>query len=118
MDKDKLVDNIKEWIRIDNELRELQKASKERRERKKELTGELVDVMKSNEIDCFDTKDGGKLIYAQNKVKASLNKKYLFDTITNYFKDDPVKAKELGEFIMNNRETKIKESIRRKISKN
>lgn len=117
MDKDKLVNNIKEWIRIDNELKELQKASKERRERKKELTSDLVDVMKTNEIDCFDTKDGGKLIYSKNKVKASLNKKTLFNSISNYFKDDPVKAKELGEFIMNSRETTIKENIRRKIGK-
>jgi hypothetical protein len=116
MNKEELVSNIKEWLQVDNELKELQKAAKERRERKKELTNSLVETMKTNEIDCFDVNDG-KLIYSKNKVKASLSKKYLLDTIHSYFKNDLNKAKELSEFIINNREEKIKETLRRKNNK-
>ena len=76
MNKEQLIENIKEWINIDNELKEIQKAAKERRQRKKDLTSSLVNVMKDNEIDCFDVNDG-KLIYTQNKVKSNLTKKSL-----------------------------------------
>lgn len=116
MEKEQLVENIKEWIQIDNELKQLQKAAKERRDRKKELTSSLVDIMKVNDIDCFDV-NGGKLLYSQNKSKAPLNKKTLLATLQNYYKHDPTKAQELSEFILNNREVKIKETIRRKDQK-
>jgi hypothetical protein len=115
MNKEELVDNIKEWIQIDNELKELQKAARERRERKKELTNNLVNVMRDNEIDCFDVNDG-KLIYTKSKVKETMSKKYLLNTLQTFYQNDPVKAKELSEFIMNNRQEKVKENIRRKIT--
>ena len=60
--KEQLVNHIKEWIEIDNGISGLQKQIKQMRENKKELTSSLVNVMKSNEIDCFDINDG-KLIY-------------------------------------------------------
>ena len=114
MNKEVLIENIKEWITIDNELKELQKAARERRERKKELTASLVDVMRDNEIDCFDVNDG-KLIYTQTKVKESMSKKYLLNTLGNFFKDDPEQALHLSEFILNNRQEKVRENIKRKV---
>ena len=117
MNKEYLVENIKEWINIDNELKELSKAAKERRERKKELTNNLVDIMKTNEIDCFDVNDG-KLVYIKNKVKTSLSKKNLMTALQNYYKDDPQQGQKLTEFLMNSRQEKIKETIKRKIDKN
>ena len=116
MDKEQVVESIKEWIQIDNELKEIAKLAKERRERKKELTNSLVDVMKTNEVDCFDVKDD-KLIYTKNKVKATLSKKSLMSALQDYYKDDPQQGQQLTEFLLNSREEKIKESIRRKVKK-
>lgn len=116
MEKEQLVESIREWIQIDNELKELQRAAKERRERKKEITNNLVEVMRTNEIDCFDVNEG-KLVYSKNKVKSGLSKKYLMNTLHNYFKNDPVEAKRVSDYILNSREEKIKETIRRKIKK-
>lgn len=116
MEKEKLITSIKDWIQIDNEMKELQKAIKERRERKKELTDSLVNVMKSNDIDCFDTKDS-KLVYKQNKVKSSMSKKYLLSSIHKLFENEPDTAKKVSEYILNNREEKIKETISRKLIK-
>ena len=115
VDKDQLVNDIKEWIQIDNELKELQKAARERRQRKKELTSSLVEVMKSNEIDCFDTNDG-KLIYSQTKTKQSVSKKYLLTTLHNFYKDEPETAKMVTEYILTNRPEKINENVRRKLT--
>lgn len=116
MDKEHIVESIKEWIHIDNELKEISKIAKERRERKKELTGSLVDIMKNNEIDCFDVKDD-KLIYTKNKVKSSLSKKTLMTALQNYYKDDPKQGQDVTEFLLNSREEKIKETLRRKVGK-
>ena len=52
--KDELITNIKEWIKLDNELSKLQSEIKIRKNRKKELTLGLVETMKKNTIDCFD----------------------------------------------------------------
>jgi chaperonin cofactor prefoldin len=62
--KEELVKHIRGWIQIDNDINTLQKQMKTLREDKKNLTASLVDVMKSNDIDCFDINDG-KLIYAK-----------------------------------------------------
>ncbi len=116
MNKEQLIENIKEWINIDNELKEIQKAAKERRQRKKDLTSSLVNVMKDNEIDCFDVNDG-KLIYTQNKVKSNLTKKSLLLALQTYYKDSPEQGNKVTEFLLNSREEKVNETIKRKIHK-
>ena len=42
--KDELILNIKEWVKIDSEMKTLQKELRERREKKKELTN----ILKTN----------------------------------------------------------------------
>ena len=78
--KEQLVNNIKEWIKIDNEISQLKAEIKERTNKKKTLTDNLVTVMKSNSIDCFDI-NGGALIYKKNKVKKPINGKTLFQLL-------------------------------------
>ena len=114
--KEELVNNIKEWIKIDGEILKLQNEIKERRNKKKDLTESLVNVMKKNEIDCFDI-NGGSLIYKKNKVKKPINAKTLMSSLKNYFSSNPVQAEEITKFVMDNREEQIKETIKRKIDK-
>jgi len=114
--KAELVNRIKEWIQIDNEITKLQKQIKDHREGKKQLTASLVDVMKNNEIDCFDINDG-KLIYSKSKSKKPISKKTLLEAIQLYFKDNDKMAHDLSEHILNSRAETITESIRRKKDK-
>ena len=86
---------------------------KEKRKDKKNYTAALVETMRNNEIDCFDVQDG-KLIYTKKKVKAPLSKKHLLSSLSNYFKNNKDLINELSDFILNSREEKIKENIRRK----
>jgi hypothetical protein len=113
--KAQLVQYIKSWIEVDNEMRNLQKEMKVLRDNKKTLTDALVNVMKSNEIDVFDINDG-KLVYAKTKVKAPINKTSLFTALMQHYQDEDA-AKKLSDFIMDTRQEKVKESIRRKIQK-
>ena len=116
MDKEQLIENVRGWITIDNEIKQLQKVIKEKRKEKKAFTANLVEVMKSNDIQCFDISDG-KLMYTQNKVKSALSKKHLIKSLTEWFKDDPSKIGDLTKHILNSREEKIKENIKRKNKK-
>jgi len=113
--KAQLVQYIKTWIDVDNQMRNLQKEMKTLKDNKKTLTDALVNVMKSNEIDVFDINDG-KLVYSKQKVKAPINKTTLFAALMQHYNDEEA-AKILSEFIMSSRQEKIKESIRRKIQK-
>ena len=118
MDKEKLIGRIKQWITTDDEIKQLQRQIKEKRVEKKEITETLVEVMRSNEIDCFDLDSkGGKLIYTKKKIKQSLSKKHLMTCLMQYFKEDSNQAKDVSDFILNNRTEKIKENIRRKMKK-
>jgi hypothetical protein len=112
-DKRELIENVKGWLDIDNDIKGLQKALKEKRKEKKLYTTNLVDIMKTNNVDCFDIKNG-KLIYTKKKVKAPLSKKHLFNSLSNYFKNNKDVIEELGNYILNSREEKIKENIKRK----
>ena len=112
--KDKLVQNVKAWLQNDKELKALQNQIKERKKKKSELTEVLVEIMKSNEIDCFDI-TGGKIMYTQNRVKSALNKKHLMDSLEKYFENNPnVQTEELSKFILDSRSIKTTESIRHK----
>jgi len=112
--KEELVKLIKEWITIDDNIKSLQKNIKKYRTEKKALTDTLVNIMKTNEIDCFDI-NNGKLIFCKNKVKSALNKTTLLSTLEKYFENQPdVNVTEVRDFVLDNREIKIKEDIRRK----
>ena len=114
--KEELVTNIKEWIKMDTEINKLQQEIKDRKNKKKQLSEELMKVMKKNEIDCFDIK-GGSLVYKQSKVKKPINAKSLISTLQTYFASTPAKAEEVTKFILDNREEQIKETIKRKFDK-
>ena len=71
-----LINNIKNWINVDNEIKKLQKNIKSLREEKKKFTINLVDIMKKNDIDAFDINDG-KLLYTKTQIKTPISKKHL-----------------------------------------
>ena len=56
-DKEILVDNVREWIKIDEEIKVIQKTAREMRKRKKGITENLIKIMKKNEIEYLDVKN-------------------------------------------------------------
>jgi len=114
--KEQLINNIKEWIKLDTDITQLRRLIKEKNEKKKNLTDNLMSVMKNNEIDCFDI-NGGALIYKKTTIKKPICSKSLLSVLQNYYKEDVKMAEELTKHIMNNREEKIKETVHRKIAK-
>jgi hypothetical protein len=112
--KEQLVNAVKKWVKIDNELRTLQKEQSIRKKEKKNISTELIEVMRKNEIDCFDLKDG-QLQYVKRSVKKPITQKMLLSVLADYFNGDMLKASSINNFIMENREETVHESIVRKI---
>ena len=114
--KEQLVNNIKEWIKMDNEITKLRFEVKEKTNKKKELTESLVNVMKSNAIDCFDI-NGGALVYKQKKTRRTISGKFLLSQLEEYYKEQPELAKEITKKVLDNRIEVVKDEIKRKIDK-
>jgi hypothetical protein len=114
-DKIKLKNNIKEWINIDSEIKQLKTEIKERNDKKKKITETLLNVMKKKDIECFDIKDGS-ILYVKNVVKKPISGKTLFLTLQNYYSDQnsSIDVEELSKYILENREKQTKETIRYK----
>lgn len=112
--KDVLIKTIKEWVKIDNEIRELQKQQLTRKTEKKKISESLITIMRENEIDCFDINDG-QILYNKKSIKKPITKKVLFDILSKYYKGDSTKAEDMQNYIMENREEVVKESIDRVI---
>jgi hypothetical protein len=114
METNQLAERIKKWLEFDNRINELQKQLRTLKKAKKEATNELTIIMKEREVESVNINNVGQIQYTKNTVKKGINKKYLNDILTEYYKTNPVMAKEVCDFILENRESQIKENIRLK----
>ena len=112
MDNNELVNVIKEWVRVDNEIKQLKKEETKRKNSQKLISKQLIAIMSQYDIDEFDLKDG-KIVYTKKNVKKPITQKMLVDILCKYYKGDIEKAVEVKTFIMENREEKIVETISR-----
>ena len=117
MDKDQLVSIIKEWVKTDNEMRTLQQEMHKRKTEKKRVTQLLIDIMRNNQIDCFDI-NNGQILYKKKNVKQPITKSVLLEVLSTYYQGDSEKVNELNNFILGNRKVVTKETIVRKITEN
>ncbi len=115
--KDQLKDYLRQWVRVENEIGTLSAEIKKRKLIHQQLSASLLNVMRQNEIDCFDLANG-RIVYSKRKTKAPLNNGQLKSALTTYYKDDVEKAANLTEFLLSSRVEKTRESIKMKIPKN
>lgn len=109
--KELLVTTIKEWVECERKIKEFNAQMKEYKDKKKLLTKTLIDVMKNNEIDCFDTTTG-KILHRTSKTKAPVSKEYLSQVLEKYFEKNPdINCDEVGNIILENRPVKERHSI-------
>jgi uncharacterized protein (UPF0335 family) len=114
--KEKLKDYLRQWVRIENEISTLSAEIKKRKLIHQELSKSLLEVMRKNEIDCFDIANG-RIVYSKTKTRAPLNNGQIKTALTTYYKDDVEKAANLTEFLLASRVEKTRETIKMKIPK-
>ena len=114
--KEQLKEYLRQWVRVENEINTLSTEIKKRKLIHQQLSASLLDVMRKNEIDCFDIANG-RIVYSKTKVRAPLNNGQLKSALTTYYKDDVEKVNSLTEFLLSSRLEKTRESIKMKIPK-
>jgi hypothetical protein len=106
---------VKEWILLDDDISTLQKAIKERREKKNLLTPSIIDFMNRFEINDLNT-NNGKLKCCKTMRTKPLNKDYLLTRLSDFFRDIKKGEKALN-FLMTDRPKEPKFSLKRVIAK-
>ena len=101
---------VKTWMKNDNEIRALQKQQQIRKAENNRLSIQLMEIMKENEIDCFEIKNG-KIMYKKRTMKKAISKKMLLQVLSTYFRGDEQQAEALNHYIMDNREVVVKETV-------
>jgi hypothetical protein len=107
--------NVKEWMILDDDILTLQKAIKERKNKKNELTPKIQEFMNSNEINDLNT-NNGKLKFTKSVCTKPLNKQFLISRWGDFFKDF-TKGEKAASFILDNRDKEEKFKLKRVINK-
>lgn len=113
--KDKLKSAVTEYLNLDNEIMALQKAIKERKQKKEKLSKTILTVMRENDIEQMNTKND-KLIYSVSQCKTPLNKNYLNNVLSEYFNNND-KANDVINHILNNRQKVERVRLKRVVDK-
>jgi len=108
--KTKLISSIKEYVSFDRQIKERQNEIKLLKQRQKEVSSNLVEVMRSKEIDCFEI-NNGRILYKKSKTKKAISNSFLKEILDKYFDGNQEKVDDLGKFIMDNRIEVEKETI-------
>ena len=109
-------ENIKMWLKMDDDIKTLQNALKEIKKKKEEMTPKILIFMKNNELKHLDTNDC-KIQYKSSFVSKPLNKKMIINRLGDYFKDFE-KGANAAAFILENREKEEKIRLTRSKRKN
>ena len=102
--KQKLKQLVKDYLELDDQISTLQKAIKERKEKKEKMSKVILEAMKDKEIAQMNLNET-KLVYSVTQSKNPLNKAYLNNVLTTYFNDQK-QAEQTINFILENR-TKV-----------
>mgnify|MGYP006088217225 CR=1 FL=1 len=112
---EELKKNIILWVELDNQISETQSKIREMKKTQKSIGESLTNVMRENELDVIDI-NKGQIRYIKNKVKKSINQKYLLDIMSKYCQNNE-EASKICEYIQENREIQMKEKIQYKKDK-
>lgn len=111
--KEDLVTNLKAWMKLDAEIRQLRKEARERVASQKALSLVLIELMKTNDIDTLNTNEM-HISCVQKETKSPLSKKYLESVLLEFFENNSQKATEVHEYIMSHRSTSVKDCLKTK----
>ncbi len=104
-------ENVKEWLALDDDILTLQKAIKDRKTRKVDLTSTIMSFMDQYKLNDLNT-NNGKIKFTKSMYTKPLNKQYLISKLADYLRDSS-KGEKAAMFIMENREKTEKCQLRR-----
>jgi hypothetical protein len=102
---------LKEWLTLEDDLKVLNAAVREKKKRMGILQGLITKTMKGHKIARVNIKSGA-ILYQNKQTKESMGKKFIISKLTEYFKGDIIKATEIYNYVEEKRGKKTKENIK------
>ena len=107
-------DDIKKYVFIDNEIKEILNKLKNLRQEKNIYNEKIINYIESNNLEQATIKlNDGKLNFINSQHNQVLTFKYLESCFNKFFKNQPEISKLLLTFIKNEREIKYIKEIKR-----
>jgi hypothetical protein len=108
---DEFKEKIKQWLTIDNQVRDLKNKIKVLQAGQSELTPDIIGFMSKNEIHNMNLGDSGKLKFVKRETASGLTQKLLKQKLIEFLDED--KGLEALEHILSGREKKENTSLKR-----
>jgi len=115
-DKQTLIETVKKWVEIDNKLRQVTEVAKKLRKEKKEKNEQMIRIMKENEIDNFEIKDG-QIQYKKENKREPLTQKRLISILMGHPQLAEEQVVKLNQYVFECRKVIEKETVVRKMTK-
>jgi hypothetical protein len=110
-------DNIKDWVAVDNRIKNLNGEIKQLRTQKNERAQIIMNYVESNNLsNAIVNISDGKLRFTETKQKEPLTFKYIEACLSKCIAGEK-DVKDIMKFIKTNRETKIINDIKRSYNK-
>jgi hypothetical protein len=101
---------IKEWMTTEDDLRTLGAEVREKRKRVKLVRQMITKIMQGGKIGRLNISAGAVTVHTKQS-KAPLTKKYLKETLTEFFKGDVEKAEACAAFLDEHRPLKSVDNL-------
>ncbi len=101
---------IKEWMTTEDELRTLGAEVREKRKRVKLVRQMITQIMKGGKIGKLNISAGAVTVHTKSS-KAPMTKKFLKETLTEFFKGDAAKAEACAAFLDEHRPLKSTDNL-------
>lgn len=107
-------DNVRQYVILDNQIRELNNRMKSLREKKCIYNQEIINYIENNNLEQSTIKiNDGQLNFVTLQQNQILSYKYLELCFNKFFKNQPDISKSLINFIKNERQIKYIKEIKR-----
>ena len=106
--------NIRTWVKLDNEIKQKLLEIKMLRVQKDEAHDNILEYIRENNLEEITIKIGdGKLRLAHNNVAQPISYKFLSETLVDYFEDDGDVVQEIINYIKQKRPSKTVTELKR-----
>jgi hypothetical protein len=104
--------DVRTWIELDDSIKTLQHAIRDRRLAKQKLTQRIIGFMDHHDIEDLNTKSG-RIRYKTNLVRPPVSKTKIKDRISSFFPNDAQVAEDIVSAIYASSEVTERQSLRR-----
>lgn len=105
--------DVRTWIEVDNSIRMLQEAARERRAAKRALSARVLGFMSRFNIEDLNTRDGSRLRFQVRFVRSPLSHGAIKDRIDRFCAGDADAAGRIHGAVFGDRERTERSSLRR-----